>query len=101
MLVLKYAFENDEFLAAIVSVGRKPASELVAHDRGCAGNLVTDPVKRVQAHAWYRCLGHGTKGDSRSRGDAVAARAAFNPASVREVRGTGYDGAPTTACIAS
>ncbi len=44
MLVLEHAVEHDEFLAAIMRVGREPAAGAIANDRGRPRHFTADPV---------------------------------------------------------
>jgi hypothetical protein len=45
MFVLKHAVQHEELLASAVGVRRETAFRRVTHDRGCARDLVSDPVK--------------------------------------------------------
>lgn len=56
MLILKYAVEDDEFLAAFMDMRRKMAVWRIADNGGCACNLTANAVEHpaVNACHWRR-----------------------------------------------
>jgi hypothetical protein len=53
MLILKHAFQHDEFLAACVRMGRKCAAGGITDDGGGACHLAADAVQHTPVHALH------------------------------------------------